>query len=51
MAQVSDRSPSLISDLVWALRRGLLAALFVASLVVVPWLVVGVIETLIRGVP
>ena len=51
MAHVSDRSPSLIADLLWALRRGFLAALLIASLVVVPWLVVGVIETLIHGGP
>jgi hypothetical protein len=51
MTRVSDRSPSLIADLLWALRRGLLVALVVASLVIVPWLVVGVIQTLIHGGP
>lgn len=41
MATASDPPSSLVADLVWGLRRGALIALAIASLVIVPWLIVG----------
>jgi hypothetical protein len=48
-APTSNKPPSLIADLLWALRRGALIALALATLLIVPWLVSGVIATLIHG--
>jgi hypothetical protein len=35
-----------MADLVWGFRRGALIALVIASVLVVPWLIVGLIATL-----
>jgi hypothetical protein len=38
-----------IADLLWALKRGALIALAIGSLLIVPWVISGVIATLIHG--
>lgn len=49
MSPDSDLPPSLFADLLWALRRGALLAVAITSLLIVPWLTLGVIATLVRG--
>jgi hypothetical protein len=49
MAPVANRSPSLTADLLWGLRRGALITLVITSLLIAPWLIVGVIATFIHG--
>jgi len=40
---------STAADLLWALRRGALIAIAIGSVLVLPWLVIGVVATLLNG--